>query len=287
MFPLGDLANTNTYVDEVYREARKAEFAELLEFQTAAGRISKITKNAFTAVIRKPLIDEDEVVVTLTDANQCELPLTSKAVITDESLSMDKTLYGTYELCQTNQAYIVPDVEKKMAMVIDKKIRLGVDKYVIDTAVALAAGAIAAVTNKATAEAAIDAVDAMFTGYVNLEGDIKVIVPASKKAYFKHLVSDRITITGDKVFLSGNLSMINGMEFIFIQDAQLTDPTKVIFVVGKPVGLWIDEAGFMNGKRNSTPSEGNVVNFNETFYSSFNLKAHVWSTHRNRIVIAG
>lgn len=288
MFPLGNQANTNTHVDSVYREARLSDFAELLEFQTASGRIATIERNAFTAVITKPVIDEDEVGVSLTDAIQGELPITAKAVVTDEPIKMDKTLHGTYQLNPVNQAYIVPDVQKKMAMVIDKKVRYRLDKYVIDTAIAQAGSTIAAVTDKATAEAAIDAVDELFTGYTNLEGEKKAIVAASKKKYFKHLASDRITVMGDKVFLSGNLLMIDGIEFIFIQDSQLTDPSKILFVAGKPVGLWIDEAGFMNGKRNAEVSDkaAYAVNLNEVYFSSFNVKAHVWNAQRNRLVVS-
>lgn len=288
MFPNGRNANTNTHVDGVYSEARLNDFAELLEFQTASGRIAEITRNDFTAVIRKPVIDEDQVGVTLTDAIQAELPITAKAVVTDDPINMDKTLHGTYQLNPVNQAYIVPDVQKKMSAVIDKKIRYALDKYVIDTAIAQAGNTIAAVTDKATAEAAIDAVDELFTGYTNLEGEKKAIVAASKKKYFKHLASDRVSVMGDKVFLSGNLLMIDGIEFIFIQDAQLTDPSKILFVAGKPVGLWIDQAGFMNGERDAevTDKTAYAVNLNKVHFSSFNVKAHVWSAQRNRLVVS-
>ena len=249
--------------------------------------ISDIHRNKFGAVIRQPEMDRSKIVIDEKDAYQCEVDVTS-TIETDETIfTMQKTLSAAFEICEWDEAYTEPNLSQEAMRLVNEEMILAVDKYILTEALAQATNTVAAITDAATAEAAVCEVEGMFAGLRSLPGTRVIVAANTMYGFFKELFVSRMTVLGDEVFLSGQLKSIGGWDICFIDAGNHPDPTKVIFAVGKPLDTYIDEAGFSHGERYKESGDPAKINLNKIKFHQLNIGVKLWKTNEVRLVVAG
>lgn len=177
---------------------------------------------------------------------------------------------------------------------MDRKVRLAMhyalDKQAMAAATAAAGTTIAAVTDAASAKAALDAVRVLFVGKTNVQNPLVAVIPSTLSSFFVELGASRITAFGDKVFVTGEIMTIDGITLYIVDSAQLADPTKVHFFAGKPVHYYYDKDTFdILEKDSPVPVTDPVTVINKNKVRQMELQGNfiVWSQNEERIVVAG
>ena len=162
-----------------------------------------------------------------------------------------------------------------------------VDAHILEQAIALATRTVGPITDAATANAIVCEVEALYVGMQALPGTKVMIAANTMYPFFKALFTDRITVLGDEVLVTGQLKSIGGWDLVFVDESHHPDPTKVIFAVGKPLDTYIDEAGFSHGERFAETGDPNKIDLNKIYFHQLNIGTTLWKTNEVRLIIAG
>lgn len=278
--------NSNVYSDEIFREIDSMAFLEDLKSKTCASRVAEITTNAFAAVIHQPTINRDAIQVGRVDAYQCEIEVNSTIETSDDAVFMQDQLYTVLEICEFDEAYTEVNLTQEARREMNYKMALAVDEYILKEMATQSLNFVGPIVDSATADSIVTEVETMFIGYESVPGQKVIIAGQSMYPYFRNLFVDRITALGDEVLVTGKLMTIAGWEVCFTADSQMPDPSFAFFAVGKPLNLYIDEAGFgedVRWKQGSTPE---AINFNKIHYRTLNLVAKLWTANAPRLVVS-
>lgn len=288
MLPLRAQDNLNIYDDALFRDVVYSAFLEDLRLKTGISRVATMHMNEKTALITAPSIDSSKFIVGSADVYDCEIEVNSTVETANETLTLDKQLHIAVEICENDEWYTVPSLKEAAMKEMNYAMTLEFEKYVIDKILNFAGvQTVAAITDAATAKAAFTAVTAGTIGKQGFNGQKVAVLPASMYAFCEELFVTRTTILGDNTLITGELKNISGFEIVFLDDSLFSDPTKAIFAIGKPVDVYVDKAGFMEGMRDKQASVQSAVNFNKIYFKKLHITATIWGANKERVYIAG
>jgi hypothetical protein len=224
------------------------------------------------------------------DSISCLYELTTSFVATTESISIEDRIYDAYDFCEEDYKRVDKSVESYLEET-DRLIRLrlhyALDKKTMAAAIAAAGTTIAAVTDSATAKAALDTVRDIFTGKTNMQNEITAVIPSTLMKYFIDIMASRVTVMGDSALLTGSVNTIDGINLVAAASGQLADPTKVVFFVGKPVNYYFDKNGMNLETYNAVVPTGKAINKNFTRLIELQGQVVVWYGNAGRIIVSG
>lgn len=279
--------NANVYHDRLFREIAYTSFMQDLLSATCGSMIANMHTNMFGAVIRQPDMDRSRISINQRDAYQCEIDVNSTIETDEEIFTMQHTIDASFKVCPWDEAYTEVGLTQEMMKLVNEEMILYVDQYILNQALTQATESAPAITDSATAESVVCDIEAKFVGLRSLPGQRVIVAPNTFYPYFKKLFVDRQTVLGDEIFLSGQLKTIGGWDICFIDESNHPDPTKVIFAVGKPLDVYVDEAGFSHGERNAETGDPNKIDLNKIYYHQLNIGAKLWRSNTPRLVISG
>jgi len=288
-FPLSaaNRGNANTAADiDLYKDMTLQTFIIEMESKTGMSLFVDMQSADKNVIIKQPVFDK--VGAPVQDHISCLYAKTSSWNLTQETLLIQSRIYENYEYCPEDYSRLeVQGVIEEM----DRRIRLdlhyALDKVAMATAIAAAGTTIAAVTDAATAKAALAAVRNLFIGKTNVQNPLVAVIPSTMSDFFTELGASRITAFGDRVFVTGEIQTIDGITLYIVDAAQLDDPTKVVFFAGKPVNYYYDKNTFDIYEDRVIPPTGFIINKNMVRQMELQGDFIVWSQKEERIVVAG
>lgn len=290
-YPMNDArkTNTNTWDALLYKESFDLRFIRDFESKLAINMITEFLPGNYGTKIERPVAVLNG--APTKDQVACTWSGTSSTATTIEVLERRNRYHDAYEYCPDNVKRTDVGIEAYVTE-MDYKIKLRMqelmDKDAVDIAIANAGDTTAAVTDAATAQDALDFVSAKFSAFSDAEG-ITAIIPSTMLPFFRALGVTRITTYGDMFFRDGTLYDIFGIKLRVVDAARLTDPTKVLFVIGKPVKFYYDTMGFGINELDKPANIATGEYYNSSKIRSINIEGdfHVWSGDQKNIVVAG
>lgn len=287
-FPMtpAERGNSNTAIADLYKDMTLQTFIIEMESKTGMSLyVDMISANKNT-IIKQPVFAK--VGAPVEDEISCLYEETSSWDLTQETLNITDRIYENYQYCPEDYDRLeVQGVIEEMDRQIRLAMHYALDKVAMATAIAGAGSTIAAVTNAATAQAALDAVRVLFVGKTNRQNPLVAVIPSTLSPFFTELGATRYTTFGDQVFITGEIQTIDGITLYVVDAAQLTDPTKVVFFAGKPVHYYYDKNTFDVLEKDSPVPTGKIINKNKVRQMELQGNFVVWSQNEERIVVSG
>lgn len=281
-------ANANIWDANLYKEAFDMRFQDDFTSRLAINLITEFIPGNYSTKITRPTFEMTGEVVK--DEVSCVRGGIASTEVGIEELVRKDRYYKSYQYCPDNVKRTDVGVEefvRKADMKIKEAVLECMSKNAVDIAIANAGTTIAAVTDAASALAALDAVTAQFSGYSE-SLSTTAIIPSTLLPFFRELGATRITNLGDMFFQSGKLYDIFGVALRVVDAAKLTNPNAVLFVIGKPVKFYYETMGMGINEYQAHPdvAAGQYVNTNLVREVLVEGDFHVWSGDEKAIVVA-
>lgn len=276
--------NPNTAIADLYKDITLSSFLREMESKTGmALYVTKVSADK-NVLIKQPVFAK--VGTPVEDEISCLYAKTSSWNLTQETLNITDRIYDNYEYCPEDYSRLeVQGVIEEMDYKTRLALHYALDKKAMAAAIAAAGTTIAAVTDAASAKAALEAVRVLFVGKTNVQNPLIAVIPSTLSNYFVELGATRITAMGDKVFVTGEIMTIDGITLYIVDSAQLASPTQVVFFAGKPVHYYYDKDTFDILEKDSPVPDGKVINKNRVRQMELQGNFKVWSQNEERIIV--
>jgi len=260
-----DLVNANTWSVELYNEAFEMRWPKELEERLALSMITEFIPAQYNTKIERPTFS------LVPDVEKgpwtCERGGVDAFEAGVESFILDNYYKTASQYCDINVAHtkiglgnLLTKIDKELKTALKQEMNR--DAY--DMLIANAGNTFTAVTDAASAMAAVDQAISLYGGY---EEDMGIVayVPHTLLPFFREIATSRFTNLGDRAIQTGEIIDVLGVKIIPVSGSVLTpaNAAKVVFAVGKPVSFYFDGAMNMVNTFNAPLSDGKYVNENK------------------------
>lgn len=280
----------NTIAPEVFREVFSTTLQERTRTNTVAGIITKMRMGEFGATFNNPY--RSETVTTSgtsasVDDRLCEIDV-QPFTVTNEKVELLDYISSAEEICETNEAYTIVDLDADRMKEMTQAMIEAVDRKVLaDASTQAVLATTTPVTDAATAKAAAQEIVAFLSGFAGGMSNRFMVMGNSTYQYFIDLVSQVATPFGDRTLETGDVFTYLGMEVIVVRDSQMPAGVTILSGIKGAIDLYWDQFGVREGRRQLTPTGPNPelkVSLKDARYRLIYLAVKIWFTNLDKVV---
>lgn len=236
--------NDNDWILEAYKEAHLEGFQQDLEEKVGFSLFTEFVPANYNTAITQ--FGYSQTSNFYKGPVRCERISGGKITITEEKIVLDNEYTDTVVYCEENVKRTrigIPTLLQEADIDLTRLMKHELNKEAFTLAVGAASFTVPAVTDSATALAAIDAVIAEYGAYME-DVDIVAHVPHQLLPFFREILTTRITVMGDNALKTGMIGDILGVKIKTLSSNILdaADAGTVLFTIGQPVHFYYDES---------------------------------------------